>query len=54
MRKVSTKFGVSLSPPWVHELERQHMCVKGELLEAAKEAGLAGDPASPACFVVSL
>jgi hypothetical protein len=51
MCKASIKFGVSLSPPNVHELERRHICVKGALLDVAKEAGLA-DPASPACFVV--
>jgi hypothetical protein len=53
MRKASIKFGVSLSPPCVHELEQRHICVKGELLDAAKEAGPAGYPASPACFVPS-
>jgi hypothetical protein len=52
MRKASIKFGVSLSPPRVHGLAQRNICVKGALLDAAKEAGLEGDPASPACFVV--
>jgi hypothetical protein len=52
MHKASIKFGVSLSVPCVHELAQRHIRVKGALLDAAKEAGLAGDPASPACLVV--